>query len=108
GADAAHAGPALLGCAAGRAHAGAGRARHHQRAAGTAAARGRGAHRRRRGAAVRGRRPAGAAAGPGMRGPVWREYWALTKPRVVALIVFTAVIGMFLAQVDPRMPGGFA
>jgi protoheme IX farnesyltransferase len=43
-----------------------------------------------------------------MSGPVWREYWTLTKPRVVALIVFTAVIGMFLAQVDPRMPGGFA
>jgi len=37
-----------------------------------------------------------------------REYWALTKPRVVALIVFTAVIGMFLAMVDPRMPTGFA
>jgi len=26
-----------------------------------------------------------------------REYWALTKPRVVALIVFTAFVGMFLA-----------
>jgi protoheme IX farnesyltransferase len=26
-----------------------------------------------------------------------RQYWSLTKPRVVALIVFTAVIGMFLA-----------
>ena len=25
------------------------------------------------------------------------SYWALTKPRVVALIVFTAVVGMFLA-----------
>ncbi len=36
------------------------------------------------------------------------EYWSLTKPRVVALIVFTAVIGMFLAMVDPRMPTGFA
>jgi len=35
------------------------------------------------------------------------QYWALTKPRVVALIVFTAVIGMFLAMVDPRIPGGF-
>ena len=35
------------------------------------------------------------------------EYWALTKPRVVALIVFTAVIGMFLAVADPRMPTGF-
>ncbi len=30
------------------------------------------------------------------------QYWALTKPRVVALIVFTAVIGMFLAV--PGMP----
>jgi protoheme IX farnesyltransferase len=28
--------------------------------------------------------------------PAW-QYWALTKPRVVALIVFTAVIGMLLA-----------
>lgn len=30
------------------------------------------------------------------------HFWALTKPRVVALIVFTAVIGMFLAQ--PGLP----
>ena len=36
------------------------------------------------------------------------QYWALTKPRVVALIVFTAVIGMCLAMVDPRVPAGFA
>ena len=34
--------------------------------------------------------------------PVWRQYWTLTKPRVVALIVFTAVIGMFLAV--PGLP----
>jgi protoheme IX farnesyltransferase len=27
----------------------------------------------------------------------WRDYYALTKPRVVQLLVFTAVIGMFLA-----------
>jgi len=27
----------------------------------------------------------------------FRQYWALTKPRVVALIVFTALVGMFLA-----------
>ncbi len=33
-----------------------------------------------------------------------RQYWQLTKPRVVALIVFTAVIGMLLARVDPA-PG---
>ena len=31
-----------------------------------------------------------------------RQYWALTKPRVVALIVFCAVIGMFLAT--PGLP----
>jgi protoheme IX farnesyltransferase len=29
--------------------------------------------------------------------PLWREYYELCKPRVVALIVFTAVVGMFLA-----------
>ncbi|MDV3254333.1 MAG: protoheme IX farnesyltransferase, partial [Lysobacter sp.] len=29
--------------------------------------------------------------------PTLRQYWDLTKPRVVALIVFTAAIGMFLA-----------
>ena len=34
--------------------------------------------------------------------PLWTQYWALTKPRVVALIVFTAVIGMFLAV--PGLP----
>jgi protoheme IX farnesyltransferase len=45
---------------------------------------------------------------PQDRTGIAREYWALTKPRVVALIVFTAVIGMFLAMVDPRMPTGFA
>ena len=33
---------------------------------------------------------------------IWREYWALTKPRVVALIVFTALVGMFLAV--PGLP----
>ena len=27
----------------------------------------------------------------------WRDYYELTKPRVVALLVFTAIIGMFLA-----------
>jgi len=35
-----------------------------------------------------------------------RAYYALTKPRVVSLIVFTAVIGMFLAapgMVEPRV-----
>ena len=33
---------------------------------------------------------------------VFRQYWSLTKPRVVALIVFTAAIGMFLAV--PGLP----
>lgn len=31
-----------------------------------------------------------------------RQYWALTKPRVVALIAFTALVGMFLAV--PGLP----
>ena len=34
--------------------------------------------------------------------PRLRDYWALTKPRVVALIVFTAFVGMFLAV--PGLP----
>lgn len=34
---------------------------------------------------------------------IWREYLALCKPRVVSLIVFTAVIGMFLS-VDGMVP----
>ncbi|MEQ8207737.1 MAG: heme o synthase [Woeseia sp.] len=32
----------------------------------------------------------------------WRDYYELTKPRVVMLIVFTAVVGMFLAV--PGLP----
>ena len=32
----------------------------------------------------------------------WSQYWQLTKPRVVALIVFTALVGMFLAV--PGLP----
>jgi protoheme IX farnesyltransferase len=36
----------------------------------------------------------------------WRDYYELTKPRVVMLIVFTAVVGMFLAV--PGWPGGAA
>lgn len=31
----------------------------------------------------------------------WREYATLTKPRVVALMVFTAVVGMLLATREP-------
>ena len=37
-----------------------------------------------------------------MANAVLREYWTLTKPRVVALIVFTALVGMFLAV--PGLP----
>ncbi|HZV24514.1 MAG TPA: heme o synthase [Luteimonas sp.] len=37
-----------------------------------------------------------------MADSVPKQYWSLTKPRVVALIVFTAVIGMFLAV--PGLP----
>ncbi len=33
----------------------------------------------------------------------WRDYYELTKPRVVMLIVFTAVVGMFLSA--PGWPG---
>ena len=33
--------------------------------------------------------------------PHWRDYWEVTKPRVVALMTFTALIGMVLA--DPLM-----
>jgi protoheme IX farnesyltransferase len=33
---------------------------------------------------------------------VWVQFWRLTKPRVVSLIVFTAVIGMLLAT--PMLP----
>jgi heme o synthase len=33
---------------------------------------------------------------------VWRHYFALTKPRVVALIVFTAIVGTLLAS--PGLP----
>jgi protoheme IX farnesyltransferase len=36
----------------------------------------------------------------------WRDYYELTKPRVVMLIVFTAVVGMFLSV--PGWPGAAA
>lgn len=42
------------------------------------------------------------ASGPATMHQVFRQYWSLTKPRVVALIVFTAAIGMFLAV--PGLP----
>jgi protoheme IX farnesyltransferase len=35
--------------------------------------------------------------------PIWRQYYVLTKPRVVQLIVFCALIGMVLAV--PGLPG---
>jgi len=37
-----------------------------------------------------------------MTRPTAKQYWDLTKPRVVALIVFTALVGMFLAV--PGLP----
>ena len=36
----------------------------------------------------------------------WRDYYELTKPRVVLLIVFTAIVGMFLSV--PGWPGAAA
>ncbi|MDF3823118.1 hypothetical protein P3G55_24720 [Leptospira sp. 96542] len=35
---------------------------------------------------------------------IFRQFYALTKPRVVQLIVFCALIGMVLAV--PGLPGG--
>jgi protoheme IX farnesyltransferase len=40
---------------------------------------------------------AAAAAAPARALPVWRQYYALTKPRVVRLIMFCALVGMVLA-----------
>src|SRR4051812_17188913 len=42
--------------------------------------------------------------------PVWVQFWHLTKPRVVSLIVFTAVIGMLLAvpEAPPLVPLAWA
>src|SRR5258706_213707 len=36
---------------------------------------------------------------------IWVQFWPLTKPRVVSLIVFTAVIGMLLATPTFPAPG---
>ena len=36
----------------------------------------------------------------------WRDYYELTKPKVVMLIIFTAVVGMVLAV--PGWPGAIA
>ncbi len=35
---------------------------------------------------------------------VWRQYFELCKPKVIALIVFTAVVGMFMAVPKPNLP----
>ena len=40
---------------------------------------------------------AAGAMGGELSGASWRDYYELCKPKVVALIVFTAVVGMFLA-----------
>lgn len=36
--------------------------------------------------------------------PLWREYWALTKPRVVAMLMVTAIVGMVLAPHELLAP----
>mgnify|MGYP003402904194 FL=1 len=36
--------------------------------------------------------------------PLWREYWALTKPRVVAMLMVTAMVGMVLAPHELLTP----
>jgi len=48
--------------------------------------------------------PSTAAALPSM--PIWKQYYVLTKPRVVQLIVFCALIGMVLAV--PGLPDAAA
>src|SRR5690606_4482916 len=99
------AGPARLRRAARGAAAGAGVAGHRQRAPGVAAGSGGAAQRRRGPAAVHPGHVAGARSrsrGCAVNASVFRQYWSLTKPRVVALIVFTAAIGMFLAT--PGLP----
>lgn len=40
------------------------------------------------------------------RAATWRDYYQLTKPKVVMLIVFTAIVGMFMAV--PGWPGMIA
>jgi len=42
--------------------------------------------------------PPRADGNPCMSAAVWSDYLALTKPKVVALIVFTAIVGAFLAR----------
>jgi heme o synthase len=47
-----------------------------------------------------------AEANPTRHRAIWRDYYELGKPRVVMLIVFTAIVGMFLAA--PGLPPPFA
>ena len=43
--------------------------------------------------------------GDGMRASAsWRDYYELTKPKVVALLVFTAIVGMVLAAPPAEVP----
>jgi len=52
-----------------------------------------------------GRGNASLAATPLESGDVsWRDYYELTKPRVVALLVFTALVGMVLAAPPAQVP----
>jgi protoheme IX farnesyltransferase len=44
------------------------------------------------------------AAPPQPRRALWREYLVLTKPRVVALMLFTVLVGMLLAARGPLAP----
>jgi len=40
---------------------------------------------------------------PWLSAPIWRDYFELTKPKVVALMLLTVVIGMLVAE--PGLPG---
>ena len=42
---------------------------------------------------------------PGAPPAIWREYLALTKPKVVSLLLFTAVGAMFVAVGGLPNPG---
>src|SRR5690606_1957204 len=118
-------GPGPLGRGAGPAAGRTGGAGHRQCAARPAACHRGGAQRRRRAAAGAAGHPAGAAAGTrrvpcghaaGTRrlshttpqgsanavSSTLHQYFELTRPRVVALIVFTAIVGMLLAT--PGLP----
>lgn len=36
----------------------------------------------------------------GVEGSTWRDYYTLTKPKVVALMLLTTVVGMILVLTD--------